>query len=214
MADPKKVKTRVHAPEVQGQNPGDTTNTEKSVPSRDTFHYTHSRQRLTEEKLMRMGKAEIRAVALDRGYEMNGLGGRTGVVREFLKCQENDEGLHTPGDLVDDAGEPVENLPAVTEFPSIDPKRTDDDLRSQFALEAANVGYGPEDSSKIAEGRLADLRAGGSGYTVRELADSNPVRDPSTHVGSPVPAAPKPTPRPSPNAGTSTTKSPSKSTEQ
>lgn len=57
--------------------------------------YTHPRQRLTEQKLAGMSRAEIRAVAADRGYPDLGYGGRGTLVRSFLKAQsENDEGLH------------------------------------------------------------------------------------------------------------------------
>jgi hypothetical protein len=53
--------------------------------------------------------------------------------------------------------------PRSTPAPSIDPSRTDDELLSQFFGEAVDAGYTEEASTSLAEGRLRDLRAGGTG---------------------------------------------------
>jgi hypothetical protein len=167
-------------------SPGNTTNTTKrlsilpSPTNAPELHYTHSRQRLTEAKLNAMSKAEIRAVALDRGYEMAGLGGKGGVIRSFLSCQKDEEGLHNPGDEVDNQGNEIPNLPQTEEYPSIDSSRSDEDLRAQFESEAKAKGYNDDDSVRIADGRLADLRAGGDGYTVRGAPQTPAVPESST----------------------------------
>lgn len=172
--------------------PGNTTNEIKTqsihpdVSTGGELHYTHSRQCLTEAKLNAMSKPEIRAVALDRGYDMGGLGGKSGVIRSFLECQGNDEGLHNPGDTTDDKGQPIENLPATTEYPAIDSTRTDTDLRDQFVSEAKALGYDDEAAQSIASGRLAHLRSGGDGYTVMSAA---PQAD-ATASSAPSPASP------------------------
>jgi hypothetical protein len=58
--------------------------------NRDRFS---SRQRISDEKLSTMGRAEIRAVASDRGYPLSdGLGGR-GTRAAFLEHQKNDSSL-------------------------------------------------------------------------------------------------------------------------
>jgi hypothetical protein len=56
----------------------------------------NSRRRFTEEDLRLMSPAEVRAVASDRGYPEY-LGGRAGVVRHFLKAQEEDDTLDDTG---------------------------------------------------------------------------------------------------------------------
>jgi hypothetical protein len=52
----------------------------------------------------------------------------------------------------------------------IDASRSDDELLSQFFGEAVDAGYSEKASTDIAEGRLRDLRAGGTGTNVRPPA--------------------------------------------
>ena len=63
----------------------------KSAPKIEKLK-KNSRKRLTEEEAEKLSRAELRAVATDRGYEA-AKGGRSVSVAAFLKAQEADDSL-------------------------------------------------------------------------------------------------------------------------
>lgn len=117
-----------------------------------------ARVRVGREVLERMGKAELRAVASDRGYRIGAESSRTKLVATFLAEQDKDSELEEGA---------VGALPTAEEYPELDTSRSDEDLQAQFVQEALDRHYGQDAAAEIARGRLADLRAGGTGYQVR-----------------------------------------------
>ena len=59
----------------------------------DAYNNTSSRQKITKEKLARMSRAEIAAVAHDRGYDISPAAGGRGSRSLFLAAQDKDEAL-------------------------------------------------------------------------------------------------------------------------
>lgn len=51
------------------------------------------RHRIPEDYLRGMGRAELRAAAADRGYDIGDTGGRGVMVKRFIEAQEEDEAL-------------------------------------------------------------------------------------------------------------------------
>lgn len=59
----------------------------------EQYASTHSRQRLTNEKINSMSAQELRAVAHDRGYDISGAAGKRGTRQMFMQAQNDDTGL-------------------------------------------------------------------------------------------------------------------------
>jgi hypothetical protein len=76
------------------------------------------------------------------------------------------------------------SVEAEDEIPVIDASQSDEDLVTQFELEALEKGYGDAAAHHIALQRLAHLRGGGDGYGLAPIPDAvepeQPQPDPST----------------------------------
>lgn len=78
---------------ARSQEHANQINESRTQQISDSYNNTSARQRITDEKLARMTRAEIAAVAFDRGYDISSAAGGRATRSLFKAAQDKDQDL-------------------------------------------------------------------------------------------------------------------------
>jgi hypothetical protein len=149
--------------------------------------------RVTTDVLARMSRAEVNAVATDRGYDVPERLGRRALNERFLKEQDADEFVRDPEESEAELNHPAQPLPVATAaggtiaaFPG-GAKEAEEKVRQALEERSAPIQQDKSASQKAAEDD--------------EKASQPQKQSPTTTRGGPAPKPPQQPPRQQPPAG-------------